>query len=540
MAAIRSKYTYVFIIIFLLSGMFSCSKKDKMNDEGMNDENVETALIDENEITETDEDLLNVDYREFYDELSPHGEWIEVTDKDIDAVMNPGTSYKEGHKVISFSELFGVKDAHAVTAAFGAFFVWRPSPEIAVSIAAGEPEPVYVPYTNGRWIHTDAGWYFLAATDYEEITHHHGRWVYSPAMGWVWVPGRVWAPAWVDWREDDTYLAWEPLPPSIYIINNVVVTPPIYEERYIFVERRHFCMPEVYNYVYTYKTHGHHVKIREMRRLDGIMVVNNTVINRGPDVTVIGNLQGTKIEMVKVNKVKHKGDFKFTGNEVYSYSPQFSKVKTDKNRSGAYYKPEKFNKYNDFKSGIEKNKDYSGNDKNKTGSDNKFDEKRRYSDDRDMKNGRNSGNDIKENNKKRKDSKRNDGSYKDNNKNKQNERNGKNNDGYKKDNSRKKNNDGKIEKKNNGKNNSNGDKIKGRDNGKKDNSNGNIEKKNKGKNNNYGDKIKGKDNGRKENKKFDNKNYDRSKGNGPEKRNDSKPQREKQVKENNKQKGKRK
>src|SRR6266496_1683468 len=37
----------------------------------------------------------------------------------------------------------------------------------------------------------------------------------SDRYGWVWIPGTVWAPAWVTWTYNDNYVGWAPLPPSI-------------------------------------------------------------------------------------------------------------------------------------------------------------------------------------------------------------------------------------------------------------------------------------------------------------------------------------
>ena len=45
-------------------------------------------------------------------------------------------------------------------------------------------------------------------------TYHYGRWAYSNRLGWVWVPGTQWAPAWVAWRGSEDHLAWAPLPPD--------------------------------------------------------------------------------------------------------------------------------------------------------------------------------------------------------------------------------------------------------------------------------------------------------------------------------------
>ena len=41
-----------------------------------------------------------------------------------------------------------------------------------------------------------------------------GRWVWIEDVGWAWVPGRDWGPAWVDWRRGGGYVGWAPLPPD--------------------------------------------------------------------------------------------------------------------------------------------------------------------------------------------------------------------------------------------------------------------------------------------------------------------------------------
>ncbi|MCI0449749.1 MAG: hypothetical protein L0Y79_08195 [Chlorobi bacterium] len=327
----KAKLASFFIALIFVLALVSCTKKSDETGEVEDEKSTDMETVSADNFTESDEDLLTVDYKEFYDELAPHGEWVEVTDKDIGVDLKKGSASGEssGHRKISFAELFGIKDAHAYDdVSFGAFFVWRPSTNLAVSVVAGEP-PVYVPYSNGQWVNTDAGWYFKAPTPHEEICHHHGRWVYSPALGWIWVPSRVWAPAWVEWREHDTYIAWTPIPPSVYIVNGVVVVPPIfpvYTERFVIVERRHFLEPGVYKY--HYKEHKNKIMIKEWRKIDGVTVMNKTVINKGPDVGYFEKTKGGKIETVKINKVKSKDNVKYSSNEFGVYSPEFKKSKT--------------------------------------------------------------------------------------------------------------------------------------------------------------------------------------------------------------------
>jgi uncharacterized protein YraI len=70
------------------------------------------------------------------------------------------------------------------------------------------------PYTRGRWVYTDRGWTWASNEPFGWATYHYGRWGFSNRVGWFWVPGNRWAPAWVSWRESDDYLAWAPMPPG--------------------------------------------------------------------------------------------------------------------------------------------------------------------------------------------------------------------------------------------------------------------------------------------------------------------------------------
>jgi hypothetical protein len=71
------------------------------------------------------------------------------------------------------------------------------------------------PYTTGHWAYTDQGWAWMADEPWGWATFHYGRWFYNQGIGWAWVPGNTWAPAWVAWRSGGGYVGWAPLPPSI-------------------------------------------------------------------------------------------------------------------------------------------------------------------------------------------------------------------------------------------------------------------------------------------------------------------------------------
>ena len=70
------------------------------------------------------------------------------------------------------------------------------------------------PYQLGHWVNTPRGWLWEAAEPWGWLPYHYGYWVFVPGVGWAWLPGRVWVPAQVAWRANDTYVAWAPMPPG--------------------------------------------------------------------------------------------------------------------------------------------------------------------------------------------------------------------------------------------------------------------------------------------------------------------------------------
>src|SRR6266480_3502569 len=106
-------------------------------------------------------------YSTFYTKLEPHGAWLETAD-------------------------------------YG--YVWQPR--------EAESSRNWRPYTNGRWVYTDVGWTWISEERFGWATYHYGRWTRLRGIGWVWVPGDQWAPAWVSWRKSNDYVGWAPLPPE--------------------------------------------------------------------------------------------------------------------------------------------------------------------------------------------------------------------------------------------------------------------------------------------------------------------------------------
>jgi len=103
----------------------------------------------------------------------------------------------------------------------GAYGRWVEHPRWgAVWVPDGTPAD-WRPYRLGHWVYTDEwGWYWVADEEWGWIAYHYGRWLFDRdlGLGWIWVPGTEWSPAWVTWRRGEEMVGWAPMPPEeIYV-----------------------------------------------------------------------------------------------------------------------------------------------------------------------------------------------------------------------------------------------------------------------------------------------------------------------------------
>ena len=214
----------------------------------------------------------------FYSALRPYGEWIQLD---------------------------------------GDLVVWRPFRAAAQ----------WRPYSVGRWAWTDDGWYWDSDEPFGWATYHYGRWYYDNYYGWIWVPDNQWGPAWVEWRYNDDYIGWAPLPPyASFSIDFGIHFSIGWRSQYRywnFVDYGHFCGHRVNYYLVN--------EYRTSRIFDNTRYRNNyyydrdRIVNGGVDRAFVERRAGSRIAQRDVRTVDNYGDYgKYRsneGNRIVSYRP---------------------------------------------------------------------------------------------------------------------------------------------------------------------------------------------------------------------------
>lgn len=227
----------------------------------------------------------------FYDQLAPYGDWVDAGD-------------------------------------YG--YAWHPRD-------VGED---WRPYTEGRWAYTDAGWTFLSEEPYSWAVYHYGRWTKVNDVGWIWVPGREWGPAWVSFRRSNHYVGWAPLPPEASFGREVSTISSwsdsyynVGPTQYSFVEVRNFGAPRLRQYIAPPRENV--TIITETTNITNIRFENNTVYNGGPDYNVITRESAQPIQRLRLERrsdvvVSDRNSFRSTvqGDSLRIAAPTFQSSST--------------------------------------------------------------------------------------------------------------------------------------------------------------------------------------------------------------------
>ena len=197
-----------------------------------------------------------VDVGFFYGELSPYGEWVR-------------------------HPYYG--------------WVWFPR-----HVHAG-----WRPYSVGRWVESDYGWTWVSYEPFGWATYHYGRWAWDRYVGWLWVPGTDWGPAWVAWQQGNGYIGWAPLPPAVGFdlrvgiqLGGFNLSFGIAPRNYAFVDERRFLDTRIGGYIVPEARNV--TIIHNTTNITNYTVVDNRVINHGVPVERVERVTGRRAQRLRV------------------------------------------------------------------------------------------------------------------------------------------------------------------------------------------------------------------------------------------------
>jgi hypothetical protein len=183
------------------------------------------------------------------------------------------------------------------------------------------------PYSSeGRWVYTDDGWFWESELPWGWATFHYGRWYHSPDEGWLWVPGREWAPAWVEWRHGAGYFGWAPLPPRArFDPRRGIAWQGAREVRepqaWSFVPERELLEPRLSAHI-EYEPLNITLLARTRPTPNGYAVVNRRIINRGPDVVEVARVIGHPVRTLRFEEAPSYRESRREGDTLRVYRPR--------------------------------------------------------------------------------------------------------------------------------------------------------------------------------------------------------------------------
>lgn len=198
-------------------------------------------------------------YSTFYTKLEPYGDWLETDD---------------------YGYVYRPREATANRS-------WRP-------------------YTDGRWVYSDAGWTWVSEEPFGWATYHYGRWTRLQNVGWVWVPGDEWAPAWVSWRKGGEYVGWAPLPPEARFERRTGIhnwSDNYYDvgpDQYVFVATRQFGEERVERAIVPEQQNV--TIVQQTSNVTNITYNNTVVVNQGPSYDELQRQSATPIARLRLER----------------------------------------------------------------------------------------------------------------------------------------------------------------------------------------------------------------------------------------------
>ncbi|MCS6806347.1 MAG: hypothetical protein RMM98_04080 [Acidobacteriota bacterium] len=137
------------------------------------------------------------------------------------------------------------------------------------------------PYSNGYWVYTEFGWTWVSYDDFGWIPYHYGAWTLLPIYGWVWVPGYVWAPAWVTWRYGPHYIGWAPLPPGYsFFYGGACPSVVVIDRSWVFVPSGSIGYSDIGDVRIPYEQYGEAISGTDP--MTNLIIEKDHIFNPGP------------------------------------------------------------------------------------------------------------------------------------------------------------------------------------------------------------------------------------------------------------------
>ena len=233
--------------------------------------------------------MYGVSFQVFYNELSPHGDWV----------IDPQFGY-----------------------------VWVPY------VDAG-----FQPYlTNGYWAMTEFGNTWVSNYAWGWAPFHYGRWFWNSFYGWAWVPGYEWGPAWVSWRTGGGYYGWAPLSPGLSISFGFYAPAA----HWVFIPQKRFRHPHFHRYCVP----NYHVGRIYNRTtvINNTYVYNNQTFYTGPSRREVERVTNSRVPVYQVRESSSPGRTVIQQNSLNVYRPEVRSVRNsnDEARPSRSFTPEEY------------------------------------------------------------------------------------------------------------------------------------------------------------------------------------------------------
>jgi len=178
------------------------------------------------------------------------------------------------------------------------------------------------PYTQGQWVWSDFGWTWASSFRWGWVPFHYGRWGWERYLGWYWVPGAEWGPAWVSWRSSDLYIGWAPIPPEARFVPGVgISTLPytLHHSSWVFVQYPYFLENRLYRYVLPMERNLTIINYSALRT--DIRMRGDRIINRGVDIDYVRRMTKQTISRHELAPADRPGRSRVNEGRVEIYNP---------------------------------------------------------------------------------------------------------------------------------------------------------------------------------------------------------------------------